>query len=439
MSTRIVSWTAAVLAGLASCSPQSTPASTDTSRTADVHTPGAFDRALAEATRTKKFVLVDFFTTWCAPCKRLEKETWNEPGVRAWLGANGVDLRIDAEVEVELARRYRVGSYPTILLLNADGTEVDRFIGFRDAPTFLEELESAKSGKTSLARAKEKLVGREKDMMARKRYARELEAAGQYEEALKEYLRCYDETGVDSSFTGVRSSFLLSDILELSKKLPAAREALESRRDAAEQRVRERVLPPDTRDQKELKAAAASVADAASLNRELGTLDRVVSLYDELKTRGTMHKMQRQAFSMVLVEPFVEKRRYQDALDLFDKPEGYVKGVIDLYKTSLKPPAGAQEAAGFDGGRDIATEMTIERSTPIYEALLGTQQVERASKVADQLTEYSPTWQTYVALIEAASRAGAIDVARQVGARGQAVLADPGPAVIKDTLSRLPK
>ena len=80
-----------------------------------------FADAAALARTEKKVVFIDFFTTWCGPCKRLDAVTWKDEGVQRWLREKTVALKLDAEREVVLARRYQVRSYPTLLILTPDG------------------------------------------------------------------------------------------------------------------------------------------------------------------------------------------------------------------------------------------------------------------------------------------------------------------------------
>lgn len=88
-----------------------------------------FDEALSWAEKAERPVIVDFFTTWCGPCKVLDRTTWKDPDVVRWLTEHTIALKLDAERETELAERYGIRAYPTVLVLDADGTERRRLLG----------------------------------------------------------------------------------------------------------------------------------------------------------------------------------------------------------------------------------------------------------------------------------------------------------------------
>lgn len=67
-------------------------------------------------------VLVDFYTTWCAPCKALSP-------ILAEL-ANVKIVKIDVEENVDLATRYKVNSVPKVIIFK-DGVEKASFVGLR--------------------------------------------------------------------------------------------------------------------------------------------------------------------------------------------------------------------------------------------------------------------------------------------------------------------
>ena len=196
----------------------------------------SFEAACQKAAHEQKLVFIDFYTTWCGPCKMLDQTTWKDPSVIRLLREKTFALKIDAEKEVALAKRYGIEAYPTLLLLDPDGKERDRMVGYREAKPFIQDFNSALAGKNAEMRAREAVVKEgEKSPTVRTKLARELENQGKYAEAMEEYLWCFDE-GLkhDPAFAGVRLSFLLRDLARLGQRYAPAKKALESRRDSRE-------------------------------------------------------------------------------------------------------------------------------------------------------------------------------------------------------------
>ena len=88
--------------------------------------------ALAQAQVGGKVVLVDIYAEWCGDCKELDEKTWPDPQVAAWIREHAVPVRIDTDkVRKDLGRRLGVRSYPTVLVLDAQGRELRRSLGFQ--------------------------------------------------------------------------------------------------------------------------------------------------------------------------------------------------------------------------------------------------------------------------------------------------------------------
>ena len=76
----------------------------------------------AEVLSSETPVLVDFWATWCGPCRM------QGPIIDA-LAADGYNVgKLDVDENPDIARRYNVMSIPTLILFK-NGEEVQRFVG----------------------------------------------------------------------------------------------------------------------------------------------------------------------------------------------------------------------------------------------------------------------------------------------------------------------
>lgn len=105
-----------------------------------VFTDGTFNELLTKAKAEDKLVFVDAFTTWCGPCKWLEANVFTDATVGAYFNEQFVNSRFDMEKGegLELAKRYNVRAYPTLLFVDGDGEVVHRICGSMPAEKFLE-------------------------------------------------------------------------------------------------------------------------------------------------------------------------------------------------------------------------------------------------------------------------------------------------------------
>ena len=102
---------------------------------------------------TDKLVLVDFETEWCVWCDRLDTDTYTDQRVIEFAKKNLISKKIDAEKNngPQQKKKYRVMGYPTILLLDSEGNEIDRIVGYRPSDEFLNELNRIKNRENTLS------------------------------------------------------------------------------------------------------------------------------------------------------------------------------------------------------------------------------------------------------------------------------------------------
>ena len=77
--------------------------------------------ALKMAKRTGKPIMVDFYATWCGPCKLLDKEVYTNAGVIKE-AKNWISVKIDADKNAALVEQYKVTGFPTLTFIKPDGT-----------------------------------------------------------------------------------------------------------------------------------------------------------------------------------------------------------------------------------------------------------------------------------------------------------------------------
>lgn len=93
--------------------------------------------AQAEAKQSHKLLMVDFYTSWCGYCKKLDAETYTDANVIK-LSGQVVTVKVDAEKEGrQLAQKYGVSGFPTILFLNETGGVEGMIDGFVPAADFI--------------------------------------------------------------------------------------------------------------------------------------------------------------------------------------------------------------------------------------------------------------------------------------------------------------
>lgn len=95
---------------------------------------------IAKAKAENKKVFIDFETDWCGPCKSMDEWIWTDAAVADVLRAGYIGVKLDGDLEKATVKKYTVAGYPTMIVLDATGKEVWRFVGYLSSAEVLEHL-----------------------------------------------------------------------------------------------------------------------------------------------------------------------------------------------------------------------------------------------------------------------------------------------------------
>lgn len=111
----------------------------------------SMEDALALSRRDESFLVVAFGAEWCAPCRRMEDESWSDARIQSWFDAHGRFARVDLDRDPRAAEEHAVSALPTLVAFRG-GREVDRVHGYRDPDAVLDWLDGLEAGATELDR-----------------------------------------------------------------------------------------------------------------------------------------------------------------------------------------------------------------------------------------------------------------------------------------------
>lgn len=104
-----------------------------------------WEKVLKMAQKYNKPIFVDAYTTWCGPCKIMDKDVFTKNAVANFFNENFINVKMDMEKGEgnQLKVDWAVKAFPTFLYFNPNGEMVHRVVGAYGADEFLNYSEMA--------------------------------------------------------------------------------------------------------------------------------------------------------------------------------------------------------------------------------------------------------------------------------------------------------
>lgn len=117
----------------------------------------AWEQILQKAKAENKYVFVDFYTTWCAPCKAMDKYVYTDRQVGTFMNEKFVSIKVqmdktswdDPTIKAWYKRaetfneQYKIDAYPTLIFFSPDGKLAHRVSQGLNVDGFMEVATTA--------------------------------------------------------------------------------------------------------------------------------------------------------------------------------------------------------------------------------------------------------------------------------------------------------
>lgn len=100
-----------------------------------------YPRGMSIASENKKPVFLHFYATWCSFCRKMDKESFQDTSIASRLNESFIPIRVDIEIQPEIAKKYGVFALPTTYFFDSKGQKLGQIPGYIDKDRLLSILE----------------------------------------------------------------------------------------------------------------------------------------------------------------------------------------------------------------------------------------------------------------------------------------------------------
>ena len=104
-----------------------------------------YDDGMAAGKKEGKKILISFYADWCTYCKKMDRETFSNSDVVAYMNENFIPIKLNSDIEKQLSKEYRVSGLPTTWFIDKDGEKIQGLPGYLDREIFMALLKYIQS------------------------------------------------------------------------------------------------------------------------------------------------------------------------------------------------------------------------------------------------------------------------------------------------------
>jgi thioredoxin 1 len=115
-------------------------------------TEATWSAILKKAKAENKIIFFDAYTTWCGPCKLLQKNVFTRDDVAKVFNDNFINVKFDMESGEgpALASKYPIQGYPTLFFISPKGKVVKELLGYQTPENLIKTAKSLKKSPRSI-------------------------------------------------------------------------------------------------------------------------------------------------------------------------------------------------------------------------------------------------------------------------------------------------
>jgi thiol-disulfide isomerase/thioredoxin len=349
------------------------------------------DAAKVAAKEQGKLLLVDATAVWCGPCKQMDRVTWSNDEVFAWIKANAVAIQIDVDEQKETAQALQIQAMPTVIVFR-DGAEIDRGVGLKGPEEFLAWMSDVQQGRTAAAAHREQAdavrQGKPEDMQERFDQALQFHKAKQFDQAMEEYAWLWQNmVKVDRRMSGVRESWLAGYMRHLIEQYEPARARFAQLRDEEESRF----AGPH--------GAFASRRDWVLLNGIIQDDQRTLDWFDAVKA-DSAQVARMDSYADDVSEVLERNSRWADRAKLIPSPQAFFRAESRLIEVANRM---TDSGRGNERDAELRDMLKLNYYDDIgkgYASLLAADRNDSAAWLASALKEFDASPKATIKLVE---------------------------------------